>query len=172
MNFKELTLTETDFKETSEVALLVKRMDIIDPNDVKRLSNDIFQHQPFFFSLLLGYQQDISVEELEEVSRVYFLVWRYFAENNKLPRKKVTQADFEIAQKRITTMLKYSEAEAKDSRDDIFTNELENLKSKALWTAILLRYNTRPALICMDSENKSMTLIAVLSFIQCFEKDN
>jgi hypothetical protein len=81
----------------------------------------------------------------------------------------VTPTQFEEVQRRNMYMLHYSEGESEESRDKIYTDELQNLKSKSLWAAVHFRYNTRAVLVNMDSENKGLILIDILSFIQCFE---
>lgn len=166
---KKLTFTEKDYSETSELAGLIRKIDTIDAEYVNRVSDEIFKHQPFFLTVLLGYRADVSMEELEEIMKIYFLVWEYFKSNDNLPKRKVTQSQFEKVQKRNMHMLHYSKGEPDDSREKIYTEELDNLKSKALWTAVLFRSNKRPILMNMDSGTKGIILIAILSFIQYFE---
>jgi hypothetical protein len=81
----------------------------------------------------------------------------------------VTQAQFEKLQRGNKHMLDYSEGEPEESREKIYTDTLQNLKSKSLWAAVLFRYNNRPVLINMDRENKGIILFGILSFIQSFE---
>lgn len=165
----KLTFTKKDYSETSELARLIRKIDTIDAEYVNRISDEIFKHQPFYLTVLLGYRVDISMEELEEMMRIYLLVWEYFGSNENLRKKKVTQTQFEKVQRRNMHMLHYSEGESEDPREKIYTDELQNLKSKALWTAVLFRYNSKSRLINMNPENKGLILIDILSFIQCFE---
>lgn len=165
----KLTCTAKDYSETSELAGLIRKIDTSDAEYVDRISDEIFKYQPFFLTVVLGYRMDISSQELEEMMRIYLLVWEYFKSNKNLPKKKVTQTQFEEVQRQNMYMLHYSEGESEESRDKIYTDELQNLKSKSLWAAVHFRYNTRPALINMDPEIKGITLIGILSFIQCFE---
>ncbi|WP_209282361.1 hypothetical protein, partial [Flavobacterium sp. XN-5] len=123
----------------------------------------------FFLSVLLGYKDDISMEELEEVMKIYFLVWEYFISKSNLLKRKVTSDQFEKIRMRNIHMLGYSEGELEDSKMKIYTDELANLKSKTLWAAVLYRYHNRLILLNMDPENRIIILIGVLSFIQCFE---
>ncbi|MBZ9632662.1 hypothetical protein LB465_17935 [Salegentibacter sp. LM13S] len=165
----KLTFTAKDYSETSELAGLIQKIDTSDAEYVDRISDEIFKYQPFFLTVVLGYRMDISSQELEEMIRIYLLVWEYFKSNKNLPKKKVTQTQFEEVQRQNMYTLHYSEGESEESRDKIYTDELQNLKSKSLWAAVHFRYNTRPALINMDPEIKGITLIGILSFIQCFE---
>ncbi len=165
----KLNFTENDYSETSELAGLITKIDAIDAAYVNRVSDEIFKHQPFFLTVLLGYRADISMEELEEMMKIYFLTWEYFKSNQNLPKKKVTQNKFEKVQRKNMSMLRYSEGESEKSRDKIYTNELQNLKSKSLWAAIHFRFEKRPVLKNMNSGNKGIILIGLFSFIQCFE---
>ena len=165
----KLTFTAKDYSETSELAGLIRKIDAIDAEYANRVSDEIFKHQPFFLTVLLGYRVDVSAQELEELMKIYFLIWEYFKPNKNLRKKKVTQTQFEKVQRRNMYMLNYSEGESEESRDKIYTDELQNLKSKSLWAAVQFRYNTRTVLVNMDPENKGIILIGILSFIQCFE---
>lgn len=165
----KLTFTAKDYSETSELAGLIRKIDTSDAEYVERISDEIFKYQPFFLTVVLGYRMDISSQELEEMMRIYLLVWEYFKSNKNLPKKKVTQTQFEEVQRRNMYMLHYSEGESEESRDKIYTDELQNLNSKSLWAAVHFRYNTRPVLVNIDSEIKGIILIDILSFIQCFE---
>ena len=121
-------------------------------------------------TVLLGYRLDVTTEELEEIKRIYFLIWEFFKMKRKVPTYKITETDFEKAQSRYMQMLKYVEGES-DQKEitNIYTYDLERLKSKALVTAVLLRYNTRPVLKKMDMDIKGIIFLGIRCFIECFE---
>lgn|SRR5690606_13554760 len=133
--------TENDYKETAEMVKLITKIDHINAAYVDEVSDQIYKQQPFFLTVLLGYRKDVAMVELEDIMKVYFLVWEYFKLNRKLPKKKVTQTQFEKVQQKIIQMFHYSEGESEISRDEIYNRELQNLKSKSLWTAVHLRFN-------------------------------
>ncbi|EKF54419.1 hypothetical protein I215_12343 [Galbibacter marinus] len=151
------------------MANLLLKIDQMDAAYVDKVSDQIYEQQPFFLSVLLGYSKDISMVEVEEIMKVYFLIWEYFKLNQNLPKKKITQTMFEKAQQKIIQMLHYSEGEPESLRDQIYEVEFQNLKSKSLWAAVLFRFHNRPALMNLNSENKGIILVGILSFIQCFE---
>lgn len=165
----KLTFTAKDYSETTELAGLIGKIDAIDAQYVNRVSDEIFKEQPFFLTVLLGYRVDVSEQELEEIMKIYFLIWEYFRSNQNLRKSKVTQTQFEEVQRRNMYMLYYSEGESEESRDKIYTDELQNLKSKSLWAAVHFRYKNRPVLLNMDQEYKGIILLGILSFILCFE---
>jgi hypothetical protein len=66
-------------------------------------------------------------------------------------------------------MLNYSNRETQEGKLDVYSNDLQNLKSKALLTAIIFRFNERPILIKMEVSKKGAVMIGIKSFIECFE---
>jgi len=136
---------------------------------VNAISDEIYKKKPFFLIVLLGYNFDITPVELEELMKVYFLIWEYFKDNQNVQARKITEQQFEKIQDRNIGMLRYADGESTDQRKVLYENDLQNLKSKALWTAILFRFNDRLDLIKMDPETKGMILIGIRTFIECFE---
>jgi len=165
-----MEFTNSDFKETTELAELVKKIDNLNTEYVNALSDEIFQRQPFFLTVLLGYRLDLTAEEFEEIMKIYFLIWEYFKAKRKIPTKKVTEADFEKIQSRDMKMLKYAEGESDQKEiSSVYAYDLEKIKSKSLLCTVLFRYNTRPVLIKMDEQTKGIIFVGIKSFIECFE---
>jgi hypothetical protein len=75
--------------------------------------DEIFRRQPFFLTVLLGYRLDVSSEELEEIMKIFFLIWEYFRPNQQVQSKKVKQKQFEKIMNRNLQMLKYMEGKIK-----------------------------------------------------------
>jgi len=165
-----MEFTQEDFNETAKLAELTTKIDSIDADYVNSVSDDIFKRQPFFLAVLLGHRFDVSETELEEIMKIYFLIWDYFKLNNKIPTKKITEQNFVKVQNRHVQMLKYGEGEPKEKdKMNVYANDLQNLKSKSLLAAILYRFKNRPVLINMGEEKKSFILIGIKSSIECFE---
>jgi hypothetical protein len=126
--------------------------------------------QPFFLAALLGHRLDVSMDEMEEIMKIYFLVWEYFRLNPNVQKKQVTESYFNKVQKRNIEMLKYSDGESKEKdKLEIYSYNIQNLKSKSLLTAIFFRFNERPILLKMDIEKRGAVMIGIKSFIECFE---
>jgi hypothetical protein len=165
-----MAISEHDFEEAGDLVELIKKIDGMDPDYVNTVSDEIFTKQPFLLSVLLGYQFDLTLTQMEEVMRVYFLMWEYFKRKGKLPVRKVTEDLFEQVQRKNLKMLKYAEGEPTDKdRQEIYDNDIENIKSKALLAAVFLRFNERPELVAMDIEKRGPVLIGIKSFIECLE---
>lgn len=166
----KIKFTNNDFKETKILAESIKKIDQIDSEYVNSISDEIFKLQPFFLTVLLGHRHDISMEELEEIMKIYFVVWEYFRLNPNVQTKQVTESFFNKIQKRNIEMLKYSEGEStEDEKSEIYSSDLQNLKSKSLMSAIFFRFDDRPTLKNMDIEKKGIIMIGIKSFIECFE---
>ena len=110
------------------------------------------------------------MEELEEIMKVYFLIWEYFKHNKNIQAHKITQEHFEKIQNRNIHMLRYVEGERnQDVVSEVYANDLKSLQSKSLWTTILYSFNSRPVLLKMDQESRGAIFIGIKSFIECFE---
>lgn len=164
-----MKFTQHDFDEIPLLARLIKRIDTIDSTYVNSISDDIYKKQPFLLSVLLGYNLDTTPIELEELMKVYFLIWEYFKDNQNVQNRKVTEQLFEKIHNRNIGMLRYAEGESTDQSAILYSSDLQNLRSKALLTAILFRFNNRPDLVSMDMKTKGMILIGIKTFIECFE---
>lgn len=67
-------------------------------------------------------------------------------------------------------MLRYAQDEPNENdKLEIYSSDLQNIKSKSLLTAIFFRFNERPALSKMNIEYKGAIIIGIKCFIECFE---
>ena len=167
----QIKFTQNDFDEAKILAGSIRKIDRMDAAYVDAVSEEIFKMQPFFLSVLLGYSYDISLVELEEIMKIYFIVWEYFRSNPNVQKKHVTESLFNKIQQKNIEMLKYSECETKENeKSEIYAYDLQSLKSKSLLTAIFLRFNERAVLVNMVISKKGAIMIGIKSFIECFEK--
>jgi len=153
----------------TEMASLMIKIDNIGPDYVKAVSAEMFQYQPFFLTVLLGYRTDVSLEELEDIMKIYFLIWEYFGKNPGVRAKEITEKDFEAAQLRHINMLKYAEGESLSSRIELYLHNWDYVNSKSLVAMIVFRIRERPSLAKMDKEKCGIILTGIKSFIECFE---
>lgn len=165
-----MEITQKDINETAMLTELMRKINIMGAEYINSVSAEIFNLQPFFLTVLLGYRFDVTEKELDEIMTIYFLIWEYFKINKTLPIKKITEVDFEKTQIRNIQMLKYSEGESSnDDRMKVYSNDLKYLKSKSLLGAIIYKFNNSPILIKMNETKKNIILIGIKSFIECFE---
>lgn len=166
----KLKFTQNDFNEIESLAESIKKIDQIDSDYVSFISDEIYSRQPFFLSVLLGYRIDVTMEELEEIMKIYFLVWEYFRFKPNVQTIKVTESYFNKVLMKNIKMLKYSEGETNEiDKLEMFSSDLQNLKSKSLMTSVLFRFNERPTLLKMDIQKKGSIIIGIKSFVECFE---
>lgn len=118
----------------------------------------------------MGYRLDVLPEELDEIMKVYFLIWEYFKNRKRVRTSKISKAHFEKVQERNIKMLQYSKGEpTQKDKLEIYSADLQNLRSKVLWAAVLFRLQTRPVLHKMNDEKRGAILIGIKTFIECFE---
>ena len=164
-----MNFTQQDFDEIETLANLSQKIDNIDAAYVNTVSDDIYKKQPFLLSILLGYHNDVTPIELEELMKIYFLIWEYFKDNKNIQERKLTEQLFEEYHNRNIQMLSYVDSEDSDQQTIVYKQELQNLKSKALMTVILYRFNNRSGLIEMNEKTRGIILIGIKTFIECFE---
>jgi len=165
-----MEITQSDFNETLRISQYVKTIDSIDAEYALLISDEIFDKQPFFLSVLLGYHLDVLPEELEEIMKLYFIMWEYFKSNSRIPANKITEDDFVRIEKKNIQMLEYAQGEpTEEQRILLYSDDLQNTRSKALWPAIFLRFQIRPVLINMKWQTTASVIVGIKSFIECFE---
>ena len=166
-----MRVTKKDMHEVSAIAKLLKEMDSMEPQYITSTSEQMEQYQPFMLSMLLGYNFDMRTEEVEEIMKIYFLIWEYFKSKKNIKKRELTEFQFEKAQKRNIDFFKYLDGETSEQDFNNTTSlDLGNLQSKALLTGVLLRFDTIPILLNMNGDMKGMVMIGIKSLIECFEE--
>jgi len=166
-----MNISEHDKIEAIRISEIINKIDTIDNDYFNVITDEMNQYQPFLLSMLLGYRFDFKPEEVGEIIKIFCIIWEYFKENKKIRHKKLTEQHFERIMKRNTGMLKYLESESNPAEiRHITSSDLGHLKSKALLTGIFYRFNTKAALMKMDTTTKGILLIGMKSLIKCFEE--
>ena len=167
----KMIISKKDKEESLRIGQLIKKIELIDEKYVNEESYKISQKQPFLISLILGYRKDIKPLELEEITKVIFLIWEFFKEYPQSKKIKITETQFIRLQQRNVHMLKYFKGEQSDnSKLEVISSDLENLKSKALFTGVIFQFNHKKALLNMKNETRGIILVGLKSLIECFEE--
>ncbi len=164
-----MNFSENDYSETKEMARLLKKIDTIDAKYVDATTDEMYQYQPFLLSILLGYQHDLKLTEVDEIMKIYFTIWEHFKARKNIQAKKITEEQFESFEKTHLHFFQYLEGSDARDKDFAITSDIENQPSKALLAAILLRFNTRPVLLSMDEYERGIIIIGLRSSVDCFE---
>ncbi len=129
--------------------------------------------QPFMLSLMLGHKYDLEPEVHGEVIMLFGLVWMYFREHKKARITPLSQDQFEKKQQQNLRFLKYLEGETTGSaaHTKATAADMQRMQSKALWTAIVYRFNERKALQNLEGVLKAMVLIGLKSIIEGLEQN-
>lgn len=166
-----MKISEKDKKDTIRVSEIIAKINKIDADYANSESDVIFRQQPFLISLVLGYQLDLKPNEMEEMTKIIFIIWEYFKQIKIVRRVKVTQSLFEKIQLRNMHLLKYIEGEpGHERKSNLIAFDFEHLNSKALLAGLFLRFDTQNDLITMKAETKGILLLGMKSLIECFEE--
>lgn len=165
-----MKFADKDFSESSNVAEIIKFCEQADNKKLEKITDEIYRHQPFLISLFLGYKNDIDMMQMDEVLRVLIIIWLFFRNQINAKQIKISINRFEEKQKINIRFLKYLEGESSE-QSKIQTTEmnLDNLKSKALFTAVLFKLREGKALKKLDNNISAMMTLGMKSLIECFD---
>jgi hypothetical protein len=167
-----MKITNQDIAQVPSISEISEKLDRIDEKYMIHESDLIVEHQPFFMSLIIGYSIDFKPTELEEIMKLILMIWEYFKVEHKFSYKKVTENQFERAQKRNIDLLAYIEGEIREKEKmSVMSSDLGHLKSKALLTGILFRINTKDGFKTVSQTNREIILIGMKSLIECMEEN-
>lgn len=165
-----MIISKEDNEESLRIGQIINKIELIDEKYVNEESDKILQKQPFLISLILGYRLDLKPLELEEIMKIIFLIWEFFKELHQAETEKITESQFMRIQQRNVHMLKYIEGEQREnSKLEVISADLENLKSKALFAGVIFQFNQKVALLNMKNETRGVLLVGLKSLIECFE---
>lgn len=156
-------------KDLQKVMELEDKIDIIDGKYVARMSDEAFKYQPFYLAVPLSYSDEMTPLELDEIMKIYFLVWEYYRTKDGPREKVVTPAQFEDAQSLMIDKLQYITAESEKNREEFLEYDVSSLKPQALLAVVMGRFENRDALLHMEAKTKVINLTGIQAFIQCFE---
>lgn len=166
-----MKLTQKDFEETVTTLEIIKKIEKLDAKQIEKILDAMYVQQPFFLAVLIGYRFDVNLDEFDEIVKLHLLLWEYFSKIKNLDAKQVNESSYEEVERRHIEMLKYTSGETKKEEiKSIYSNDLQNLNSKSLWSSILFQIHHVPVLQNMSMAKKGPLLIEMKSFIECFEK--
>lgn len=167
---KKLRLFQNDFHEAESLAKSISTIDQINFDEESSMADEMLKYQPFFFNVLLGEQNDLTKEEFKEVRKIYFLIWDYFRLQPNMQTRELTQDDFYKSLNKNLQMMQQSESlNTQNKKAELFQKDLQNLKSKALMAAVLMRFNKQSPLVKLNATIRSQMFVSFKSFIDCFD---
>jgi hypothetical protein len=98
-------------------------------------TDELYRHQPFILSMIMGYKMDLSAEELGPLVKLYIAIWEYFKSNANVRAVPITQKTYEMVEDKNMRMLKNFEKMASDGKQDFLVNDLNKVDGKALLAA-------------------------------------
>ena len=163
-----MKLSETPQADIEKVNQILNNADFIKPDYLIKEREKIFENQPFLISLIMGYNQDLIPTETDEITKLILIVWEYF-KYTKSNQKKITPKRYEEFQNRNMHLLKYMESEPLTEQNSILKSDIENLKSKVLFSVIAHEFDTSKPLLEMNPKTRGIVYIGVKSLVECFD---
>lgn len=166
-----MQIAEDNPVQRQKVAQAVHFCDNADLKTLEQITDEIYHHQPFLISLFLGYKDEVDPYQHDEILRTLIIIWLYFRENKNVKRKKITAGMFEAMEEKNIRFLKYLEGEPTIQAQALTTlNDLKQLKSLGLFTAVLFKVKEGKALSKLPDDEAAIILVGLKSLIECFEK--
>lgn len=162
-------LTPNDREQHGEIAKLLSLTDNVDDQYLHRATDEIYVYQPFLLSMFLGYKLDTSDAELDEILKIWLLIWEFFKEKRNIRTIKLTEQCFEQAQSKNVAFLRYLHEKGNDEVMEERVSNNKELGSKSLFATILVNFHTKPALVRMDMEKKGIILVGIKSLVEALE---
>ncbi len=136
------------------------------------ISERMLKNQPFMMSLLIGYKFDVEEEALNDIMKIIFVIYLYFERLKKTNKKQLNSFEFEICQSKNLQFLNYFSGEENDkNKIKINKKYLSNLRSKSLFTGVLVMATTQNGFKRMNGELRGIVLIGMKTLIDCLELD-
>jgi hypothetical protein len=165
-----VALTPKDREQQGELAKLLALTDNISEQYLHRATDEMYIYQPFLLSMLLGYKLDTKDAELDEIVKIFLLIWEIFKDKRNIRTVKLTEQCFEQAHDKNIALLKYLDGEGSDKvRGELVSNDLKGLGSKGLFATILAKFHTKSALVRMNMEKRGIILVGIKSLIEALE---
>jgi len=166
-----MIITKSDKNEATAMVDIINFVNDMDADYISKESDEICKKQPFILSLILGYHHDFESSELEGITKILLVIWEYFKRKKQTENGTITEELYEGIHERNIKMLKYYEGETNlADKDAVISSDLNNMKSKALFTSVIFMFNTDKVLKRMKGSTKGIVIIGMKSLIECFEK--
>lgn len=168
-----LNITNADIAATKRIAEIIQYIKN-NENDfafANNVTDELYRHQPFILSMLMGYKMDLTSEELAPLVELYVLIWEYYKDNLNIRSVPITQQHYERAEAGNTRVLKnYANIASRKGGQGFLKNDLNRAASKALISAVFMQFREKISLRNLNTQTKGMLLIGLKSVIQCFDE--
>ena len=164
-------LTEQDFKDVDKVGKIFKEVEKSNTAELESIVDEIATYQPILISIFMGHNEQLKLEELDEVIRDFIVLWKYFSVHPKCKKARITEKLINEKDNKNIRFMQYLLGEpSKEERDLATAIDLANMKSKALMTGFLLKYNENNVLKNMNRQLWGGLVLGLKSLIECFEE--
>ena len=165
-----MNFTSGDFEQTEQIAGIIQFCDKANIKALEQIVDEIYKYQPFVISIFLGYKDDMTPHQHDEILRVLIIIWLFFKSSKNVRRQKINATLFEKKQQQNVQFLQYLSGEPSQQAQHLTTGlNLSQLKSKALFTAVLFKVREGKTLKKLDTHTAAIILLGMKSLIEAFE---
>ena len=160
-----MKFTKKDHKESKIVADIIKEIDNSSIQELSDMLDEISKHQPILISIFLGFKDDLSYEELDELAKDLIIIWKFFSDKPKSKKTKITENLLYKLDKKNAEFINYlSREDSQKEFRNITKIDLESIESKGLLSGIFFRYNENKVHLNMNHKIRNELILQMRSF--------
>lgn len=168
-----MKFTEKDYRETDHVAEIIKKTENSSIEELSTIFDEMRIYQPILISIFLGFKDDLSKEELDELAKDLIIIWKFFSDKPNTKKTKITESHLEKFDKKNAEFINYLSGENSEKEfRNVTKMDLESIESKGLLSGIYFRYNENKVHLNMNQEIRNELILQMKSLIECFEHIN
>ena len=165
-----MSFTNQDFKEPTKLASIISFCEQADNKTLEQVVAEIHKYQPFLISIFLGYKEDVTPHQHDEIIRILIIIWLFFKDQKGVKKQKINESQFEQQQLKNAQLIQYLHGEPTLQAQQLTTDlNLDQLRSKALFSAVLFRVLDGKHLQSLEEETRGVFILSMKSLIECFE---
>jgi hypothetical protein len=167
-----ISISEKEILDTRRLAAIIMNVES-EQNDIvfaNTVADELYLHQPFVLSMMMGYKMDLLPRELDAVINLYIIAWEFFKNEANVRTLQITRQHYErVEHEKVRMLQKADAAHSHNKRMNLFTDHLNQSSSKALLALVYKEFNENEVIGKMDIQTRGILLIGLTSVIQCYE---
>ena len=168
-----MKFTDQDYRETDFVAEIIKKTESSSIEELSAVLDEMRKYQPILISVFLGFKDDLSYVELDELAKDLIIIWKFFSDKPKSKQTKISENLLYKFDKKNAEFINYLSGEDSEQEFQNATKmDLESIESKGLYSGIFFRYNENKVHLNMNQEIRNELILQMKSLIECFEYIN
>ena len=136
-----MKITDKDYRETNVVAKIINKTDSSSIEELSAILDEMGKYQPILISIFLGFKDDLSYKELDELAKDLIIIWKFFSDKPSSKTTKITENLLFKFEKKNAEFMNYLSGENSQKEFRTTTEmDLESIESKGLLSGIFFRF--------------------------------